>query len=260
MYCGSCGFVTYSPRPEESDIASKYHYLKQIEPDIGGQTGHSEYDKRLDYERAARVYSRTTKYFKEEKLNILDYGGGNGKLMLPYLEAGHNCHIVDYSDNQIAGVMKVGNDVHDIVADKPFDTIVLSHVLEHVSNPVELLFTLREHLAPEGLIYAEVPHQIWAGIRIDPDPVTHTNFFTLNSFRTLFNMTGFHVLADEEAVSNYRSIVFEALWIVARAEDGLEKRISRADTEEFIFPSRAYSLRRILHTFIVPTLRRTILG
>ena len=38
-----------------------------------------------------------------------------------------------------------------------FDLVILSHVLEHVVNPVAFLKKIRSHLADEGLLYIEVP-------------------------------------------------------------------------------------------------------
>ena len=56
MYCRNCGSVAYSPRPDSQDLDAKYQYLKQHEPDIGGQTGFSDVARILDDVRAKRVF------------------------------------------------------------------------------------------------------------------------------------------------------------------------------------------------------------
>ena len=69
--------------------------------------------------------------------------------------------------------------------EKKFDIVICSHVLEHVSDLSNLVTKLKEQLKSNGIIYAEVPQEIWAGLRIDADPVTHVNFFSLNSFLSI---------------------------------------------------------------------------
>jgi 2-polyprenyl-3-methyl-5-hydroxy-6-metoxy-1,4-benzoquinol methylase len=46
----------------------------------------------------------------------------------------------------------------DFEPDRQFDTIVLSHVLEHVECPKALLESVRRWLAPHGAVYAAVPN------------------------------------------------------------------------------------------------------
>ena len=46
----------------------------------------------------------------------------------------------------------------DYEPDRQFDTIVLSHVLEHVAFPNALLESVRTWLAPQGAVYAAVPN------------------------------------------------------------------------------------------------------
>jgi len=41
---------------------------------------------------------------------------------------------------------------------RPFDTIILGHVLEHVADPVAILRRVRGWLAPEGVVCAAVPN------------------------------------------------------------------------------------------------------
>lgn len=46
----------------------------------------------------------------------------------------------------------------EYVPTKPFDTIVLGHVLEHVEEPQSLLARVREWLSPGGAVYASSPN------------------------------------------------------------------------------------------------------
>jgi SAM-dependent methyltransferase len=159
-------------------------------------------------------------------LRVLDYGGGNGKLLKPFMSAGHSCYLVDYNDNPISGVNKICDDMSAFTGDAftgddAFDLIICSHVLEHVSDLTSLATFFRRHLDRSGLLYAEVPQEIWAGLRLDADPVTHINFFTRNSLAGLFLRNGFDILESRQEVATYGNAVLEVLWILARpAERG----------------------------------------
>jgi len=66
--------------------------------------------------------------------------------------------------------------------------IILRHVLEHIKNPVEFLFLLKEANNGEGLIYIEVPcfdwicaHKAWFDVFYE-----HVNYFRLTDFHRIF--------------------------------------------------------------------------
>jgi hypothetical protein len=66
--------------------------------------------------------------------------------------------------------------------------VILRHVLEHIPNPVEFLFTLREANGGSGRLYIEVPcfdwictHRAWFDVFYE-----HVNYFRLSDFHRLF--------------------------------------------------------------------------
>ena len=85
-------------------------------------------------------------------------------------------------------------------AAEPPDLVVSRHVLEHVADPLAFLRELREGLraAPHAVVYLEVPaadsmlrdEAVWDVI------YEHPSYFTAPALRTLFEATGFRVLAE----------------------------------------------------------------
>ena len=66
-----------------------------------------------------------------------------------------------------------------------------------------------------------MPQEIWAGLRLEGDPVTHINFFTRNSLAGLFLGNGFDILERRQQVATYGRTALEVLWVLARpAEHG----------------------------------------
>ncbi len=272
--CTACSFMAYSPRPSEPEVSAKYAYLKRVEPDVGGQAGLDSRALRSDHMRAARVFERCRPHVSSAgALKVLDYGGGNGKLLRPFVEEGHSCYIVDYNDNPIPGVTKICDDMGSFPGDDTFDLIICSHVLEHVSELGTLVTFLRRRLDPGGLLYAEVPQEIWAGLRLEADPVTHIDFFTVGSFSRLFLENGFDILDGRRQIATYGKTSLEVLWLLARpgargAEDdasvsaggGAPPRRrpheSRADlppeVQPLLYPSRRATLRRMYEVSLRP--------
>lgn len=256
--CGVCGFVCYSPRPDDVDIANKYEYLNQYQPNVDGQTAQDHYAKSLDSKRAARIYYKCSEYISGEQVDVLDYGGGNGKLMNPFLENKHRCYLIDYNKNTLPGILKIGNDINSCQANMKFDVIICSHVLEHVSEIAKLVNKLKDLLNPEGIIYAEVPQEILAGLRIDADPVTHINYFTENSFANLFLANGFEILEKKQQISNYANTYMEVVWVVVKPNGHNFTSLLSVDTGDMLFPSRFYSFIKLFRLLIEPRLRKLL--
>ena len=253
MVCRNCGFICYSPRPEDQDISEKYAYLNHY---YGKPSPSTSHPIEQDLDRAERIYRQCLEFTDKTQLNVLDYGGGDGKLLIPFQKDGHNCFVIDYYDFPIDGVTKLGNDIQDAHIDRKFDIVICSHVLEHVSDVSHLLTQLRDYLKDDGILYGEVPQEVWAGLRIDPDPVTHINFFTKNSFLNLFLTHGFEVLASKRTISNFGASALEVVWAVVRLNQSKAHNLLPTDTEEMLYPSRTYSLKRLYGVFVEPKLKK----
>ena len=189
--CRNCGLVIYMPRPEESDIDSKYRYLQALGQDYGHA---AEPQSASERRRAAHLLG----YLQSNidlggVVRVLDYGGGDGRLMGGLAGIGKQCCLVDYNANSIAGVTKLADTIENLDADLEFDLIVCSHVVEHLANPLKTLKSLVSRLSKKGHIFIEVPLEIWKSAPLQLEPVTHINFFTPNSLYNLMIHAGLDV-------------------------------------------------------------------
>lgn len=254
-YCNNCGFATYFPRPTDKDIANKYNYLKSLKKEQENSQKNNYHLFGSDEKRAKRLYDLCLPFLLEKELssiNVLDYGGGNGKLLTGFLAHESNCYVVDYNDIMIEGITKLGNDHQDTNTDKKFDLIICSHVLEHVSDLNKIMSFLKDHLIEDGVIYAEVPLQIWSGLALEHDPVTHINFFTMNSFKNLFSLMNFNVLSNKREFATYDQYQLEVTWLIASKHQGETKQLTKVDVDNFLFPSLYDSAVKIFTTTILP--------
>lgn len=72
--------------------------------------------------------------------------------------------------------------------EEPFDLIVMSHVLEHVSHPIQFISVATQNLRKGGVLFIEVPCQDWQHKRID-EP--HLLFFDKEPMKRLLENQGF---------------------------------------------------------------------
>ncbi len=202
VMCGDCGFMCYRPRPGEADIDAKYHFLQTAEGNIGGQKADPKL-RALDRERAQRIFRTVTRHTAKSPLDVLDFGGGDGKLLRPFVERGDRCALVDYNIQPLDGVRKLGDTLDDVPAGARFDVIIASHIIEHLAEPSSTVNRLCALLSDRGVMYGEVPLGVWGGIGIEKDPVTHVNFFSANSFRSLFENQNMQILEHGQLVGVY---------------------------------------------------------
>lgn len=188
LLCRHCGMVIYGPRPSAEDLERKYRFLTKLGRD------HVAVEPNVDADqiRAADLF-RNLKGRLPRQADILDYGGGDGRLMRPFVADGHRCGVVDYVPDTIDSVPRIAETLDQLTAGVQFDAIVCLHILEHLAQPFEVVSELREHLRPNGTLFVEVPMEIWREPPMHPEPVTHVNFFTIDSIRHLLARAGYRV-------------------------------------------------------------------
>lgn len=246
VLCRRCGFVCYTPRPEEEDIGRKYAFLAD---DAATQHEISQ-DLASDDKRSQALHERVSPHIPPNAA-VLDFGGGNGRLMHAFLACGLSCSLIDFPGKKIPGVVYLGSRLSDIEDGRKFDLIVCSHVLEHLADPYGAVYALRSYLTPEGVFYIEVPLEIWKKAPLPIEPVTHVNYFTINSLRILLERAGFDVMSCEEGTyateNGEPGLAVRALVRLARNE-AVEVHYGRApaDTLRLLQPSLFYRLVRAL--------------
>jgi SAM-dependent methyltransferase len=96
---------------------------------------------------------------------LLDYGCGNGHFLLRAAQEGLQCDGAEYNPIYLPYLkedIKVCNfyTISEILngqLDKKYDVIRLSNVLEHLTNPNEVITILKNYLHPQGIFLIEGP-------------------------------------------------------------------------------------------------------
>jgi SAM-dependent methyltransferase len=95
---------------------------------------------------------------------LLDIGCGGGDLLVEARAAGYEGVGLDDSIALVAHArQRHGLEVHcgdpaSFKPSAPFEVVVMSHVLEHVVRPLQMLESVRRFLVPEGILYVATPN------------------------------------------------------------------------------------------------------
>lgn len=171
VLCTRCGLLRTNPRMNAAAYAHFYQHLYRA---IYERPGHEPFAYFEMQEATGRLRAiRTLRRVKlREGAAVVEIGCGAGWNLVPYRDRG--CRVVgwDVDDAYLAVGRSRGLDLRNgllsnaVESGERFDLVVLSHVLEHLLDPIADLNALRLLLNRNGLLSIEVP-SAFATARLD---------------------------------------------------------------------------------------------
>jgi len=134
---------------------------------------------------------------------LLDVGCGNGEFLLCAAAMGWDAQGIDVDAQAVAAARQAGcrarqASVQDLVAGgERFHHIVMSHVIEHVPDPVGMLHQCLQLLEPGGRLWLETPnvdatgHKVFGGAWRGLEPPRHLVLFNRASLAAALVRAGF---------------------------------------------------------------------
>jgi 2-polyprenyl-3-methyl-5-hydroxy-6-metoxy-1,4-benzoquinol methylase len=149
-------------------------------------------------------------YLSPHQRRVVDVGCGPGILLVDLQRNGFNCLGIDFNPNLVRAAneqfkvpAKVGR-VEDLAAmGQRFDLALLSHVLEHVDNPVALLRNIRDILDPGGIVIIELPNRQWYSPSHSLEkgtlwwfyyPPHHVTFWSIAALVKVLSVSGYSII------------------------------------------------------------------
>lgn len=135
---------------------------------------------------------------------LLDVGCGNGGFLMLALQAGWQVEGLDLDMGAVQAARSRGLEVHhggiEVLGERSacYDVITLSHVIEHVHDPIATLRRLYALLKPGGVLWLDTPNLSSLGaVRFGPhwrglETPRHLVLFCPASMRNALTMAGFH--------------------------------------------------------------------
>jgi 2-polyprenyl-3-methyl-5-hydroxy-6-metoxy-1,4-benzoquinol methylase len=198
------GLIRSDPYYNDESIGILYrtYYRKIYECSFGMPAAPKSDLTKGQIERGLSIIEKTRGILTSQS-RILDYGCGVGGTLLPFKEAGHEVLGLDYGEDYLnfgksLGIPLLQGGIERLEGQAPFDLIILSHVLEHMKEPVQFLNSLKKWLSEDGIIYIEVPSLRWVGTIWNHDFLLHLQnahiwYFTALTLKTLLSRAGLEV-------------------------------------------------------------------
>lgn len=190
--CRSCGLVYLWPQPSEDELQSYYATAYRASFGVKDMTPNPRHLR-----RAAHLTDYLEDRVTAKIRNHLDIGCGNGALLQAIsqtfgcasagIELDEECQ--KYVRDQ--GLKVFGNlRARLAVEPEPADLVTMSHVLEHLSDPVAFLVQLREEaLRSDGWLLLEVPNVFGT----QPYGVPHNFAFSRDTLRATLRQADYDI-------------------------------------------------------------------
>lgn len=218
--CDKCGMIYDDVVFTEEQLQKYYrrneHYAFSS---LGGSGSLSEdninrYDRILD------------NLHPDPKSTILDVGCGQGGFIARCLQRGFRAVGIEPSEKSRSTGLAAGLDIYASIAEYvekhpkvTISAVVLSHVLEHLLNPLGKLKELI-HNTPEALVYIEVPdaasYLLPNGIHWHELYFEHLNHFCKYSLSSLAAQSGIEVLSAKSTPFSKNLADIQCLFLVGR--------------------------------------------
>ena len=157
-----------------------------------------------------KIREVTQRYLLPHQRRVIDVGCGPGILLVDLQKNGFECLGIDFNpvlvraaNEQFHVPARVARLEELTTLGSRFDLALLSHVLEHVEDPVGLLKNIREILNPGGVLVIETPNRNWYSPSHSLEkgtlwwfyyPPHHLTFVSIAALDRMLRLTGYSVL------------------------------------------------------------------
>ena len=220
-FCNNCGHIQQTEFMDNIALEIFYKdYFRKIY-DIKTPYENFEFTK---LNRSHDIFHFTNSVIRAKK--VLDIGCGTGGVLSAYKENGCDVLGLDFDDDYLSEAknnnifVKKGS-IDVLRKDEKFDLIIISHVLEHVLNPVVFLKEIINHLSNDGVIYIEVPslESVLEGLyEFDLRNFfhnTHVSNFSLDSLNLMAKKTNLKMIKSNNLI--------QSCWVKSLNENISEK-------------------------------------
>lgn len=240
--CAACGLIQTHPQPTQATLTKKYQeqYYGEHSLDvarsihdgapIGGQPM-TMLPRVMDFLIAHGLEKWEASLSRRR---MLDVGCGEGVLMRDFRIRGWECEGTEVSSPALAFLRERGYGVHEGLLDSlhspagGFQLATMSHVIEHVRDPLGDLRRVHRLLAPGGWLFVTTPGADSLPARLagpdwfyDPD---HIFFFSRTTLRRMVQSAGFEVFGEASYVGAGRE-TWEAAWVNAALGPTVRRKI-----------------------------------
>lgn len=173
--------------------------------------------------RTLEVVNDIKRFSSGRPQTILDIGAADGLMLGSLKESFPNtvCTGIEYADDLIA--CSRNKDIHLVRGDAQalpmrtdaFDVVIAAAIIEHLSNPIQLVIESFRVLKKNGLFIVTTPHPFWERIATGIGHLKkddHSEVMNLNRLQSLFKEADFEVIRIEQFMISPIGMPFEVMF------------------------------------------------
>lgn len=211
-WCQACGFGRIAGESTPGEVAAFYTegYYTHTSPEVAERSSMRLLDRlrvHLAWRTDRGVDLSPSEVVRSNPFpSLCDVGCGSGQAMDAFKQAGYDAVGIEPDPAARAWASRIGKvfegtaeALPEAIAEREFDVVLLSHVLEHCVDPAAALRNVKRLLAPQATAIIEVPNNAALGFEMYgpgwffADIPRHLQFFTENSLRKALSQAGLRV-------------------------------------------------------------------
>ncbi len=219
VMCDTCGLVRQWPRLTEEEVV---WFNNNLYRDGRSATSVETYER-----RRAEVQFRLLESDIVSPTAMLDVGCGSGELLSrfgqywPSLDTWGVEPIDRLRERAASKGHKLFKETWQLPAYGPFDLITMSHVLEHLTYPDRVLYTLRSRCAEGGLLYVEVPN-LFGDVALEK---AHLHAFTEDTLLAFMEHSGWEPIWLKKHGAPKHPTLHAYLSVLAKPLESFDKEV-----------------------------------
>ncbi|OHB69320.1 MAG: hypothetical protein A2W17_10245 [Planctomycetes bacterium RBG_16_41_13] len=170
--------------------------------------------------RTFEVSKSIKTFHPETPQSILDIGTADGIMLgnLKYAFPNANCIGIEYTRDLIAcceskTIHLIQGDALTLpIKDSAFDVVIATAIIEHVSEPIQLVREASRVLRGNGIFIVTTPHPFWEWIATYIGHLKeeeHHELITLRKLKSLFDAVGFEIVNAQKFMISPVGMPFE---------------------------------------------------
>ena len=204
-YCKNCNlYINGNSKEEVNEKVSnmyKESYWNERNSEMSINSEYTDVDSQGKRRNWVSQFSYTKPYINGN--NLLEIGVGAGQSIFWFEEEGFNVEGIEPDGRNVSMINKkltngkvIESSVEEFSNNEVFDLIWMSHVLEHLVEPIKFLKKIQNNLKKDSIFFIEVPnceYQPMLKNSIEKNP--HLFHFTKKSLSKLVESIGYEIVS-----------------------------------------------------------------
>jgi len=205
VVCNDCGFISTFPCPGSEELTDGYkiQYRKKWD-----KNNYETYGKLTDVRAMSQMhYLQKHCHFKFDDKNVMDIGFSSGAFLVQFSNYTRNIsgfepdlNMYNYAKSRLPVSAKLYNSEYrrETLGDNKYDIVIMSHVVEHLIDPIRVIKSILEILGEAGVVFFELPNDNKGSVKdlvsSNHEGSFHLHYFNVKTFQETIRKAGGEII------------------------------------------------------------------